>query len=168
MKNIILVGFMGTGKTAVARRLSKRLKMRYLSTDDMIEDRENKEIRKIFAEDGEPHFRKVEKEAVKEASSIDGVVIAAGGGAVLDDENIQNMKKKGVVICLNATPEAILKRTESYAHRPLLNVADPMGKIKELLDKRAPHYMKADHQVDTDGKDVKSVTEEIIRIVGGA
>lgn len=164
MKNITLVGFMGTGKTAVARRISKRLKMMYVSTDDMIEKRAGKSINDIFAQDGEPHFRKLEKEAVREAASMENAVIAAGGGVVLDDENISNLKKGGVVVCLWASPEDIFERTKSYAHRPLLNVPDPLGKIRELLERRAPYYKKADCEVDTSGKSADDVTEEVIRI----
>ena len=91
MKNIVLLGFMGTGKTAVAKRLADELKMKYISTDDIIEAREKRSINDIFAEDGESYFRKVEREAVKDVSSEDGAVIAAGGGVVLDAENLKNL-----------------------------------------------------------------------------
>jgi len=165
MKNIALVGFMGTGKTAVAKRLARKLKMRYVSTDDLIEAREKRLIKDIFAKAGEPYFRKVEKEVVKEAASADNSIIAAGGGVVLDNENMENLKQGCTVICLNATAEDILKRTESYAHRPILNVPDPLAKIKELLEKRAPYYKKADYQVDTSNKNLNAVVEEIERIV---
>jgi len=89
------------------------------------------------------------------------VVIAAGGGVVLDNENIENLKANGVIICLNATPEDILERTKSYTHRPLLNVPDPLGKIRELLEKRAPYYKKADYEIDTSGKTLDEVLKEI-------
>jgi len=161
MKNIIFVGFMGTGKTAIAKRLARRLKMKYISTDDIIEEREKRPINKIFTKDGEPYFRRIEKEVVKEASSMKNVVIAAGGGVVLDNENIENLKANGVIICLNATPEDILERTKSYTHRPLLNVPDPLGKIRELLEKRAPYYKKADYEIDTSGKTLDEVLKEI-------
>ena len=165
MKNIVLVGFMGTGKTAVAKRLAHELKMKYIATDDIIEKREKKPVNDIFANDGEPYFRKVEKEVVENVSSMSGVVVATGGGVVLDNENMENLRKNGVVISLNATPEEILERTKSYAHRPLLNVPDPLGKIKELLKERAPYYEKADYQVDTSGKALKGIVEEVKGII---
>ncbi len=162
MKNIVLVGFMGTGKTVVGKRVARKLKMKYVSTDDIIEAKEKRTITDIFAKDKEPYFRKVEKEAVKYASSMDNVVIAAGGGVVIDNENVENLKKNGVLICLNATPEEILERTKNYAHRPLLNIPDPLGKIKELLQKRTPYYKRADYQVDTSGKSLDEIVSEIV------
>jgi shikimate kinase len=167
MKNIVLIGFMGTGKSAVGRRLAKQLNMRFVSTDDMIENREKRKIAEIFAASGEPYFRKVESELIGEISGLDNAVIAAGGGAVLDGNNIINLKKKGTVICLNATPEAVYERTKKYRSRPLLNVEAPLLKIKELLDFRAPFYAKADYQVDTSNRSIQEVVEEVIRIING-
>ena len=164
MKNIALVGFMGTGKTVIAKRIARKLKMKYVSTDDIIEAREEKSINEIFSQDGEAHFRSIERDAVREVSSMDNVVIAAGGGVVLNDENMRNLSAKGVIICLNAASEDIFERTKSYANRPLLNVPDPLGKIKELMKIREPYYKKADHQVDTFGKSVEEVTDEVIAI----
>jgi len=165
MKNVVLVGFMGTGKTVIAKRLARRLKMRYISTDDIIEERENRPISDIFAKDGEPYFRNVEKRVVKEVSSMSNVVVAAGGGAVIDEENLRELKKSGVVICLNATPGEILERTKGYAHRPLLNVPDPLSKIRELLGARDPYYKKADYQIDTSGRTRDAVVGEIVRLL---
>jgi shikimate kinase len=164
MKNIVLVGFMGTGKSVVGKRLAKELKMKFISTDDIIEEREKRPIAEIFAKSGEPYFRGVEKEAVREVSGFDNVVIAAGGGAVLNEENMANLREKGVVICLNATPEAIYERTKKYRTRPLLNVADPVAKIKELMNARAPFYAKAEYQIETTGKSVSEVAKEIINL----
>jgi len=164
MKNIVLVGFMGTGKSVVGKRLAKELKMRFISTDDIIEDMEKRPIAEIFAKSGEPYFRKVEKEVISQAADSENVVIAAGGGAVLDEENIAILKKKGIVVCLNAAPEAVYERTKKHKHRPLLNVDDPVSKIKELMDKRAPYYAKADYQINTSGMSVPEVVKEIIKI----
>jgi len=165
MRNIVLVGFMGTGKTAVGKRLAKKLGMKYISTDEEIEAKEKRPINDIFAKDGENYFRKIEKETVKKISAMQDVVIAAGGGAVLDEENMKNFRKNSIIICLNATAEEILKRTESFAHRPLLNVPDPLAKIKSLLESRAPYYAKADYTVDTTGKNRDKVVDEIVEIV---
>ena len=164
MKNIVLIGFMGSGKTTIATRLSRELKMRYVSTDGMIEKREKRTINEIFTKSGEEYFRVVETEVVREACAMEGVVIDAGGGAVLRDENLAAMKSSGVVICLTADPEVIMERTKKYKHRPLLNVEDPKRKIRDLLARRAPFYAKADHCVDTGKLTVKQVIKKIIEI----
>ena len=165
MKNIVLIGFMGTGKSVVGKRLAKQLKMKFISTDDIIEKRENRPITKIFEEEGEPYFRKLEKDAVKEVSGLDNVVVAAGGGVVLDEENIANLKNKGVMVCLNASPAVIYERTRKYKHRPLLNTENPVERIKEFLNIRAPFYQRADYQVDTSNKSVQEVVREVIKIL---
>lgn len=165
MKNIVLIGFMGTGKSVTGKRLAKELKMKFVNTDDIIEEREKRPIAEIFAKSGEPYFRNIEKEVIKEVSAFDNAVIAAGGGAVLNEENIVNLKKNGVVVCLNASPEAVYERTKKYKTRPLLNVPDPVAKIKELMASRSLFYAKADHQIETSGKSVNEVAKEIIKII---
>lgn len=162
MKNIVLIGFMGTGKSVVGKRLAKQLNMKFISTDDIVEDREKRPITEIFVKSGEPYFRKIEKEVVREAANLENVVIAAGGGVVMDEENMANLKKNGVIICLDAAPDIIYERVKRYKHRPLLNVADPVAKIRELMASRAPFYAKADYQMDTSGKTVEEVAKEII------
>ena len=156
---------MGTGKTAVGKRLARALNMKYVSTDDIIEAREERPINDIFAKNGEPYFRKVEKDVVKEISGMQNVVVAAGGGAVLDDDNMNNLRKSSMLICLKATPEDIVERTKNVSRRPLLNVPSPIDTIRKLLEKRAPFYAKADHIVDTSGKNLDQIVEEIIKIV---
>ena len=167
MKNIVLVGFMGTGKTTIATALANRLKMRYVSTDDMIEKYEKRTINEIFTDSGEEYFRDVESGVVKEASGMENVVIDAGGGAVLREKNMANFKSNGIVICLTADEETVMSRTKKYKHRPLLNVEDPKRKIRELLKKREPFYAKADHCIDTGKLTVKQVVEEIVKISEG-
>lgn len=162
--NIVLVGFMGTGKTAVAKALSKSLKMEYVSMDDIIRKKEAKSINEIFSQDGEPYFRKVEKEVAEDLSKRNNVIIDAGGGVVLNEENVKNLKKNGKIVCLNATPDVIYERTKKRSHRPLLNVADPRKKITELLNFRAPYYGKADMQIDTSQKGINEVCQEIIKL----
>jgi len=165
MKNIVLIGFMGTGKTTIAAKLANELNMRYVSTDDMIEKREKRTINEIFTHSGEEYFRGVESDVVREASQMENVVIDAGGGAVLKEENLTNFKSGGVVICLTADEDTIMKRTQKYKHRPLLNVEDPKHKIRELIAKRAPYYLKADHCIDTGKLTVRQVISEISKIV---
>lgn len=165
MKNIILVGFMGTGKTTIATKLAHRLKMRYVSTDDLIEKRELRTINEIFSREGEEYFRDVESACIREISDMENLIIDAGGGAVIRDENIANLKSNGIVICLTADADAIIERTKKYKHRPLLNCADPKLKIRELLKKRAPFYAKADYTIDTGRLTIEGAIEKIIGIV---
>ena len=156
---------MGTGKTTIAAELAHRLKMKYISTDTLIERREKRTINEIFTKDGEEDFRDVESEVIREVSCLENVVIDAGGGAVLREENMANFKSNGIVICLTADAEAIIERTKKYKHRPLLNVEDPKQKRKSMLAKRTPFYAKADHCIDTGKFTVKQVVETIADII---
>jgi shikimate kinase len=166
MKNIVLVGFMGTGKTTIATAVANRLKMRYVSTDDLIEKREKSTINEIFRKKGEDYFRDVEAAVIRDVSLQEGLVIDAGGGAVIREENIAYLKSGGIVVCLTADEETIMERTKKYKHRPLLNVEDPKRKIRDLLAKRAPFYAKADHTIDTGKLTARQVVDRIIEIVG--
>lgn len=152
---------MGTGKTAVGKLLAKEMGLKYISTDELIEDRERRSINDIFKKSGERYFRRVEKEAVKKVAELDKFIIDAGGGVVLNEENVQNLKRNGKIVCLAASSDAILERTKRYYHRPLLNVANPKAKIEELLKLRAPFYGQADFCIDTTGLSVEQVAQEI-------
>ena len=152
---------MGTGKTAVARHLAKNTGMKYISTDEVIEDKERRSINAIFKKSGEAYFRRAEKEVVKKVAQLNNFIIDAGGGIILDKENIENLKKNGKVICLTATPEVILERTKRYHHRPLLNVESPKDEIEELLRYRAPFYAQADFSIDTTNLTVEQVVQKI-------
>ena len=162
MQDIYLVGFMGTGKTAVGRRLAKELGLRLVDIDDLLVKKEKRSIKDIFAQSGEPYFRKAEKEALKEVAGKRRQVVVCGGGIVIDPKNIMTMKQSGRLICLSARPEVILERTKRYTHRPLLNVADPLAKIKELLANRKPYYAKAGLTVDTSDLTIQQVAEKIL------
>jgi shikimate kinase len=159
--NIVLAGFMGTGKTAVGKLLAKEVEMKYISTDEVIEDRERRSINDIFKKSGEAYFRRIEKEVVKKVAQLNNFVIDSGGGVVLDEENVQNLKKNGRIVCLNASPEVILERTKRYYHRPLLKTADPRAKIEELLKARAPFYARSDFSIDTTDLSLEQVVREI-------
>ncbi len=165
MKNIILVGFMGTGKTAVGKELAKKLKMKFIDIDDIIEKREGMEISDIFEQKGEPYFRDVEKKVAREVSKQSNLVIAAGGGVVINEENVKNLKSNGIMICLNASPDKILERTKRYTHRPLLNVPEPSKRVWELLAKRAQYYARADYQIDTTNLTIDEVVQKILKII---
>ena len=162
MNNIILVGFMGTGKSVVGKLLAKKINRDFVELDDMIEAKEKMPIKNIFEKKGELYFRQVEKEVVKEASQLKNKVISAGGGAIMDEENFKNLKSSGTIICLKASPETILKRTKNIKTRPLLNVPDPQKRIEELLEKRESCYNKADFSLETDGFNPEQVVQKII------
>jgi len=159
--NIILTGFMGTGKTLVGKKLAKGLKMSYLDTDELIENREKTKISQIFQEKGEDYFRRVETKIIKEVSSLDRCVISTGGGAILKKENLVALKRKGVIICLSANPKVILKRTRKSQNRPLLKSKDPKSAVEDLLSQRRSFYEKADFEVDTSELATSEVVERI-------
>ncbi|MFA4843213.1 MAG: shikimate kinase, partial [Candidatus Omnitrophota bacterium] len=114
MKNVYLVGFMGTGKTAVGTLLASKKGRQFLDLDALIELREKRAIRDIFAQSGEPYFRRLEANALKDVAKETNFVIACGGGIVINQQNIKIMKETGIIICLTAAPEVILKRTAGY------------------------------------------------------
>lgn len=163
-----MVGFMGAGKTVVGKCLAVVLGLKFVDLDDLIEAREGKKITEIFKENGEPYFRKVEKEIAKETAKKPGLVIACGGGVVLDKENITVLKENGVMIYLKAAAEVILKRTQKCDHRPLLNVDDPKKKIEELLTLRAPYYAQADFTVDTSNLSIEQAVAKVLEIMKNA
>ncbi|MEW6739572.1 MAG: shikimate kinase [Nitrospirota bacterium] len=167
MKNIVLTGFMGTGKTEVGRILSRKLGYVLVDADTEIEKEQGITITEIFKQYGEPKFREIESNVIKRLSEIKNAVISTGGGAVLRQENMDNLRKNGVIICLTASPETILKRTGNNNDRPLLQVDNPLQRIKELLEFRKPYYEKADIMIDTEGKSPIEVAEEIIEKVKG-
>jgi shikimate kinase len=163
-KNIVLVGFMGTGKTAVGVEIAKELGMEFIRTDDIIEKKAGMPINDIFQKKGESYFRQLEREAVMEASASESSVIDTGGGAIINGLNFKDLKMDGILFCLSASPEEILKRVGRETHRPLLNVNDPLAEINYLLKKREPYYKKVDYQIDTTAKSIKEVAKEIINI----
>lgn len=162
MKNIILTGFMGTGKTAVGREIARILQMNLIDIDTEIEKSERMTINSIFEQFGEARFREIETEMIKKKSKKKNVVISTGGGAVLKQENMDMLRKNGVIVCLRAAPETILRRTGNSKERPLLNVEDPLRKIHDLLNYRNPFYEKADFTVDTEDRTPLQIAEEII------
>jgi shikimate kinase len=160
--NIILLGFMGTGKTSIGRELAKRLGMEYFDMDKVIEEEEGISIREIFERYGEPYFRDKESRVCERVGEFDGYVVAAGGGVVLREENMGWLRRNGLLISLTARPEVIYKRTSTERTRPLLLEGDPMKRIKELLHLRDPYYKKADFMIDTSDLSINEVVERII------
>ncbi len=152
---------MGTGKTVVGKELAKKKKWRFADLDDLIELKEKKIISEIFAKKGEPYFRKIEKRVLKEVSKEKKFVVAGGGGIILDPENIKIMKKTGVIICLSASVDVLLRRISGSTRRPLLNVADPKKQIGFLLKLRAPYYALADRTIDTSRLSIEEVVKKV-------
>ena len=182
-RNIILVGFMGTGKTTIGRALANQLKRDFVDMDIELEARAGKPIPRIFAEDGEPVFRRMERDLVVELSRRpvrhlvppkrlrvvgslgDGgsnLVIAAGGGIVLNPDNIRDFSATGHVICLKASPDEILRRVAASTRRPLLEQGAKGERIRKLLNVRQPLYDAIPCQVDTTGKSVVDVVAEVM------
>ena len=163
--NVALIGFMGTGKTAVGRTLAERLNREFVEMDSLIDQKAGKSIPEIFAQDGEIAFRELEIEITKEISGRKNLVIACGGGVVLNKINIDRLRQEGVIVYLNASPEVILKRVASEeVQRPLLEVYDPILTIREMLKFRKPFYDRAaDIRIDTSKLDIDAVAKQIIR-----
>ncbi|RPI38486.1 MAG: shikimate kinase [Nitrospiraceae bacterium] len=164
MKNIVLTGFMGAGKTTIGKALAKMLHMKLVDVDEEIEISQKMTINDIFKIYGEPYFRDIETAMIKKLSHNKNCIISTGGGAVLRDENMEALKENGIVFCLDANAETILERTGNNQDRPLLKVENPKKKIEELLAYRRPFYEKAGIMIETDGKTPLQIAEEIMEL----
>ena len=163
-RNIVLVGFMGTGKTTVGQLLAKQTGMPLVDMDTLIEERTGKTITDIFAEEGETYFRALEREMVQELATREGQVISTGGGIVLNSDNIADFEKTGLVVCLLANAETVLDRVRHDTTRPLL-AGDKETKIIQLLETRKPLYEAITHKIDTTGRPSPEPTAtEIIKL----
>jgi len=162
--NIVLTGFMGTGKTAVGQALAKRLNRQLIEVDSKIEQMAGKSISDIFKDSGEIYFRELEIGAIKQAAAGKKQVIACGGGVVLNTINIDRLRETGVIINLAVSPQIILKRTSGNAgSRPLLNIQQPAELIRELLKFRKPFYDRAaDLIINTSKLNIDAVADKII------
>ncbi len=161
-RNVVLIGFMGTGKTSTGKRLASRLGFAFLDLDQYIEEREGCKIPEIFAGRGEAYFRAAEKKAVEEAAARKNTVIATGGGTVKDPENMERLRQSGTVVCLTADVETIVARTSRRGERPLLDRSDDRRQaVAELLESRRSFYEQADCFIDTSNRSPLEITEEI-------
>ena len=162
--NVALIGFMGTGKTAVGKALAARLGKAFVETDALIERMAGKSIPEIFRQDGEIAFREMEIAVIKEAAAGENAVIACGGGAVLNKINTDRLKQRAVMVYLTASPAIILRRTaDDKDGRPLLPAEGRAAQVKELLRFRRPFYEgAADMKIDTSGLTVAAVAENIV------
>ncbi len=162
-QNIVLFGFMGTGKTVTGRLLAERTGMELVDMDAVIEQREGRSISAIFAQDGELAFRVMEHDLTQELAQRDRLIISTGGGVVLHADNLIDFRKSGLLICLTASPETIFRRLEKDATRPLLS-GDMKEQITALLKERKPFYDTIVHQIDGDQLTPKEQAEMILNL----
>jgi len=162
VKNIVLIGFMGSGKSTVGKLLANKLGLRFVDTDRLVEKKVGKRIKEIFKNEGEEKFRAFESEVIEEVSKYENQVISCGGGAVLNPDNVSILKENGVLIYLKASAFILFERLHGTDTRPLLNVASPRDKVNELLAARQSLYEKVtDILIDTSYIDVDAVVKKI-------
>lgn len=165
--NLYLLGFMGTGKSSVGRRVAASLGLDFLDSDAEIEKSAGMEIKDIFAKFGEEKFRQMEREFVESGHPNGGCVVSCGGGLCCRDGMPELLRRKGVCVVLFATPEEICERVSKNDKRPLMNVDDKLAKIREMLDVRTPYYMKSGIAIATD-KNIRDTAEHVARIYNDA
>jgi len=165
MKNLVLIGFMGSGKTSAGKRAAQRLGMKFVDMDDMIEQRHGQTISELFEKEGEPFFRQQERALVRELSDGQDRVIATGGGVVLDPNNLRDFNRTSVVICCWVDAHVAHERTKHAKHRPLLEAeADRLAQIETLLRQREALYKAIPNCIDTSAMSVEQQADEIVRI----
>jgi shikimate kinase len=160
--NLALIGFMGTGKTAVGRLVAEQMGFEFLDTDELIQTRTGRMIADIFNKDGEAAFRKLETQTIEELSTHTRTVISTGGGLPANPANMAKLKIHALIICLWSEPDKIWERVRHQSHRPLLHDADPQKKIRELLALRKPFYKQADVLINTDIRGLREVAQQVV------
>ena len=162
-QNLFLIGPMGAGKSAVGRQLARLLHLDFVDSDEEIERRTGVDIPFIFEKEGEEGFRKREAQAIEDLSKRDGIVLATGGGAVIDPQNRNHLGARGFVVYLHTSVDQQLSRTRKGRDRPLLASDDPRAVLENLMSQREPLYREiADLTVETDGRKVNAVANEIL------
>lgn len=151
LSNIILCGFMGAGKSTVGRLVARALNWQFADTDQIIETQQGLTVAQIFAQNGEAAFRQMEHDLCIDMHQWQNIVVATGGGMVVNPVNRENLAKVGLLVCLDASPEDILARVGTRPDRPLLAGDDPAKRVSELMEKRADSYRAIPHHVDTTG-----------------
>ena len=163
MRNLFLIGYMGTGKSSVAKFLSEKYGWDVLEMDEMIVRQEGMSITDIFETHGEKHFRDIESNLIKEICLQENKVVSCGGGVVLRSQNVDVMKKNGIIVLLSASPETILERVRDDTNRPLLQGNKTVESLREMMEKRREKYENAaDIMVQTDGKEIAEICHELI------
>lgn len=161
--NLYLVGFMGTGKTTIGRIVAHRLGFALLDSDHEIERIQGKTIPQIFSEQGEPAFRAMEKSFVEGGHPAKRTVVACGGGLIVQPGMLEKVQALGVVVCLHASLDTILRRTQGNRNRPLLDVDDPMDRIRTLYAAREPIYRRSGTVILTDGRPMLDIVQHVLR-----
>ena len=169
--NIVLIGVRGSGKSAVGSRLAACLQMKFVDTDDLIESKEG-HISDIVKSKGWDYFRRLEKSVIEEISKENDLIIAPGGGAVLDADNVKALKRNGLIIWLKADPQTLLKRIQkdqgSSTRRPTLTGKGTLEEIEQTISERTPFYEKASEiQINTSPMDVEAVVEDVLTVLKG-
>ena len=157
---------MAVGKSAVGRKLARRLKRRFVDLDRTIEKCEGLKVREIFENKGEPYFRQLEKQTLAQVLREDGQVIATGGGVVLHEENLRLLQGRSLIVCLMADVNAIVRRAGNANQRPLLRTPDKVQRINELLKQRKEYYASAHIEIDTSDLTVDEVVDKILALAG--
>ncbi|KKM73343.1 hypothetical protein LCGC14_1411460 [marine sediment metagenome] len=166
MKNIVLIGFMGSGKTAVGKQLGERLGLPFKDTDSLIEERLGQKINAIFADKGEAFFRDMESQIIDELTAKDNQVLSCGGGAILRNENVNYLRQNGTLIYLKAPFAVLYNRIKSSSNRPLLTSNEPEKTARMLWEARQKVYESAaDLSLDTSKKSIEQIVKEIEKLV---
>jgi shikimate kinase len=161
--NLYLVGFMGTGKTTVGRAVAHKLGFQALDSDHEIERLQGKSIPEIFAQDGEPAFRQMERAFIEHGHPAERTLVACGGGLVVQPGMLEMLKRKGVVVCLHASLETILARTARHRNRPLLDVENPEERLRSLYAVREPIYKNSGTVILTDSRPLHDIVSHVMR-----
>ncbi len=167
MKNIVLTGFMGTGKSTVGQQVAQQLQRTFIDMDTLIEQREGRPITQIFADAGEPYFREVEAHLCTELAQRHGLVIATGGGALVPEANLQVMKQTSLIICLTCQPDVLWQRIGHSQSRPMLAAQDKerFARLSALFEKRTPAYARIPHQIEVTRLSPAEVTAQVCQLV---
>lgn len=167
-KGAVLIGFMGAGKSTAGRIVAARLGVEFVDIDARVEAAAGKSVEEIFSSEGEAVFREMEREAIRDAVSAPGRVIATGGGAFADQGNRILLKRYAPVFFLDASVETVIGRLSGDASRPLLQAEDRERRVRELMERRRPAYEEADHVVGTDDMAASRVAARVLRLLAGA
>ena len=166
-RNIVLIGMMGSGKSSIGHLLDAKLKdFQYVDIDNEIERNEKMTIEEIFAVVGEAHFRELEHRMIKKLSNYHNQVIATGGGAVENPENIELLRQNSVIFYLKASIDELYERVKITTNRPLLKTSHPKQKLKELMARREICYRRADFEINTENKQLIEIVDEILEKYG--
>jgi shikimate kinase len=164
-QNVALIGFMAVGKSAVGRSLAKKLRLRFVDLDQVIEKTAGMKISEIFVQKGEPYFRQLEKKTLAKVLQGEQQVIATGGGVIMDDDSLMLLRDRALLIGLTASVDVLLTRAGVSSKRPLLKEANRKEQVEELLTQRQNRYAQAHVTIDTSELTVAQVVEKIVRFI---